>query len=459
MGLGGAGGAADAVTAGAAAEQDDLVAGRGALAADVACGRGAHHGADLHALGHVAGVVELGDLAGGKADLVAVGGIAGGCGGHDLALGQLAGDGLGDGDGRVGRTGDAHGLVDVRAAGERVADRTAHAGGRAAEGLDLGGVVVGLVLEEEQPVLVLAVDVDGHLDGAGVDLLGLIEVGEDPLLLKPLGADGAHVHEADGLLVAAELVAHLHVTVEGGLDGGVVDLDVLEVGAEGGVAAVVGPVGVDHANLGDGGVAVLILEVLLAERDVGLVHGKTALGNEGGEGGLVHLAEAVDDLDRLGVGNLLGEGLGALELGEAGLDRVHHVALDSVEVLGGKIAGEQVDLCGANGGALALGDQLHALGGGGGALVELAGQRLDGEDGRAGLLGELVIGEVDLRLGEHGGHAGAEQLLVDALDVIAVDDAQARERLDAQGVAKLGEQLLRLDVKPGFLLYVHARDH
>ena len=96
-------------------------------------------------------------------------------------------------------------------------------------------------------------------------------------------------------------------------------------------------------------------------------------------------------------------------------------------------------------------DQLHALGGGGGALVELAGQRLDGEDGRAGLLGELVIGEVDLRLGEHGGHAGAEQLPVDALDVIAVDDAQARERLDAQGVAKLGEQLLRLDVKPGFL--------
>ena len=39
-----------------------------------------------------------------KADLVAVGGVTGGCGGHDLALGQLAGDGLGDGDGRVGRT-------------------------------------------------------------------------------------------------------------------------------------------------------------------------------------------------------------------------------------------------------------------------------------------------------------------------------------------------------------------
>ncbi len=64
--------------------------------------------------------------------------------------------------------------------------------------------------------------------------------------------------------------------------------------------------------------------------------------------------------------------------------------------------------------------------------------------------GELGGGDVDLRLGEYGGHAAGEQLLVDALDVVAVDDAQGRERLDAQGVAELGEQLLSLDVEPGF---------
>ena len=302
MGLGGAGGAADAVAPGAAAEQDDLVAGRGALAAHMAGGSRAHHGADLHALGHVAGVVELGGLAGGQADLVAVGGVAGRGGGDELALRQLAGDGLGDGYGGIGCAGDAHCLVDVAAARERVADRAAHAGGRAAEGLDLGGVVVGLVLEEEQPVLVLAVDVHGHAHGAGVDLLGLVKAGEGALGLQPLGADGAHVHEADGLFLAAELRAHLQVAVEGRLDRDVIDLDVLQVGAEGGVAAVVGPVGVDHADLGDGGVAVLIAEVLLAKRDVRLVHGQAALGDEGRQARLVKLAEAVDHLDRLGVG-------------------------------------------------------------------------------------------------------------------------------------------------------------
>ena len=64
--------------------------------------------------------------------------------------------------------GHTHGLIDVAAAGQRVADGAADAGGRAAEGLDLGGVVVGLVLEQEQPVLVLAVHVALDLDGAGV---------------------------------------------------------------------------------------------------------------------------------------------------------------------------------------------------------------------------------------------------------------------------------------------------
>ena len=403
-------------------------------------------------------MVQLRDLARGQSDLVAVGGVAGGRGGHDLALRQLAGDGLAHGDSRVGRAGDAHCLVDVGAPGERVADGTAHAGGGAAEGLDFGGVVVGLVLEEEQPVLVLAVDVDGHLDGAGVDLLGLVEVGEDALRFKPLGADGAHVHEADGLLVAAKLMAHLHVAVERGLDGGVVDLDVLEVGAKGGMTAVVTPVRIDDADLGDGGVAILALEVLLAEGDVRLVHGQAAIGDERREGGLVHLAEAVDDLDRLGIGNLLSEGVRELERGDARLDGVHHVTLDGVEVLGGELAGEHVHLGAAHGGALALGDELDALGGGGGALVELAGQRLDGEE-VSSIGGQLLVHGVDLRLGEYGGHAACEQLLVDTLDVITVNDAQSRERLDAQGVAELGEQLLRLDVKPGFLLYVHARDH
>ncbi len=302
MRLGGARRAADAVAAGAPAEKDDLVARGRALAAHVARRGGAHDGADLHALGDVAGVVELAHLAGREADLVAVGGVAGRGGAHELALRQLALERLARGDGGVGRAGDAHGLVDVAAPRQRVADRAADAGGRAAEGLDLGGVVVGLVLEEEEPVLVGPVDVDLHLDGAGVDLLRLVEVGEDALVLEVLGADRAHVHEGDGPLVALQLAAHLEVALEGGPDHVVVDLDVVELGAEGGVAAVVRPVRVDHLDLGDRRVAPLALEVVLAEADVGEVHGKAALLDEGLQLRLGHLAEALDLLDLRGLG-------------------------------------------------------------------------------------------------------------------------------------------------------------
>ena len=100
--LGRTSGAADAVTAGATAEQDDLVGGRRALAAHVGSRSGAHDSADLHALGGVAGVIQLIDLTGGKTDLVAVAGVAGGSGGHELALRKLASKRLGHGDRGVG---------------------------------------------------------------------------------------------------------------------------------------------------------------------------------------------------------------------------------------------------------------------------------------------------------------------------------------------------------------------
>ena len=68
--------------------------------------------------------------------------------------------------------------MDVGTAGERIADAPADAGGRAAEGLDLGGVVVRFVFEHQKPVLLLAVHHGGYMDGAGVDLLALVELGE-----------------------------------------------------------------------------------------------------------------------------------------------------------------------------------------------------------------------------------------------------------------------------------------
>ncbi len=321
------------------------------------------------------------------------------------------------------------------------------------------GVVVGLVLEQEQPVLVVAVHVNLDLDGAGVDFLGLVKAGQDTVLLEPLGADGAHVHEADGLGVTAELVAHRQVTLEGGLDGGVIDGHFVQLGAERGVTAVVGPVGVDHLDFGDGGLAALLAEVLLAEFEVGQIHGQTALVDELLAGFGVHLVETGDGLDLAGHRHLGLQGFLGLQAGLAGLDRVDHVMLDGVHVGVGQVAFQRVQLGGADGRALALGDELDAFGGGVGALVELAGQELGGEDLGAGEVGQVVGHIVHLRLAEHGGYGLVEQLLGDAFDVIAVHDAQGLEAGQSEDRAQFARKLLGFDIKAGLLFHVHAKNH
>ena len=131
--------------------------------------------------------------------------------------------------------------------------------------------------------------------------------------------------------------------------------------------------------------------------------------------------------------------------------------LDGRDVVVRQVARQHVDLGGADLGALALTDQLHALGRGGRAHVKLAGQVLDGKHAVAlGHLGHLGGRDVDLRLGKDGRHALLKEFVFDALDVVAVDDAQPREARDAQDVAQLGQQLRRLDVVAVLLLDVHT---
>ena len=432
--------------------------GGGALAADVGSRGSAHNSADLHALCHIAGVVDLVHLTGSQTDLVAVGGVTGGCGGDQLTLGQLAGHGLADRLERVACAGDAHSLIDVAAAGQRVADGTADAGSSTTEGLDLGGVVVGLVLEQEQPVLVLAVDVALDLDGAGVDLLRLVQILQDALLLQFLGTNGGKVHHAAGLVLAAQLGAHGHVAVKGLLHHSVIDLHIVQNGAKGGVTAVIGPVGVDHLDLGDGGVALLGAEVLLAELDVPQIHGQTLFLDELGKTCLIQLVEALQHCHGSGHGVLHLQGLFGLQRSLAGFHGVDDILLDLGHLLGGQRTLQQVDTGRAHKRALALTDELDALGSRSCALVELTGQVLHGK-GHALAGGQLGVGGIPRRLAEHGADALVEQCFVDAFHIVAVQQAQTGQVLDAQQAGEFVFQTVCLDIKAGLFFHINTIDH
>ena len=445
VGFARAGGAAAAVAARAPAEQYDEVPRHGFLSYDVSLGRGGHDRAYLHALCDVAGVVELVHQARGEADLVAVGAVARRGGGDQLALRQLAGQRLGDRHQRVARAGDAHGLIHIGPAGERVADGAADAGCRAAEGLYLRRVIVRLVLEHEQPGLVVPVHVRRDAHGAGVYLLGLVQALELARLFEVPCAQGRELHEREGLVLPAKLAAHGDTVLIGRADARVGYLRAVQDGAEGGVATVVGPVCIEDAQLRDGGLAALGFEVLAAELRVVRVHGEAHAGDELLEPRAVQGGKALEHGDVVGLRVVLGEGGARIERGLPALDGVYEVVLYLRKLLRRDGAGEQIDLRRADGGALGLGEQLHALGAGVRTLVELPGQVLDGE--HLVRLRQLRVDDIDLRLREHHGQAAAHERLVQALHVVAVEEPQPGQALDAQQRAQLREHALGLNVK------------
>ena len=224
------------------------------------------------------------------------------------------------------------------------------------------------------------------------------------------------------------------------------------------MAAVIGPVGVDHLDLGDGGVTVLRAEILLAELDIAKVHGKAVVRNELFQLLFVQLVEALQHLDRGGHGVLHFQGLLGVQRSLAGLHRVDDVFLDLSHLLIGQGAFQQVDAGRAHQRAVALADELDALGGRVGALVELAGQILHGERHAVGDR-QLCIGVIHRRLTEHGGDALLEQSLVDALHVVAVEQTQTVQLLDAQQGDELIAQALGLAVEAGFLFNIDTIYH
>ena len=175
--------AAYAVASRSAAKQYYHVTVRGCFSADVLSGCRRYDRADLHSFCRVSRVIKLVDHTRCESYLVSVGRISRRRGLNDLSLWELSGNSLADGDRRVCRARNSHCRIYVATSRKRVTDSSADAGSRSSEGLDLCRVVVRLVLKEQEPILLHAVDRYLDLHGAGVDLLALVEFLELPRFL------------------------------------------------------------------------------------------------------------------------------------------------------------------------------------------------------------------------------------------------------------------------------------
>ena len=456
--LGGTGGTTDTITTGTTAEEDDDITRCRNLTTYVLCRCGCDDGTDLHTLCNIARMIDLIDEAGREADLVTIAGVTVGCGGHELTLWQLALHGLLYRYSRIAGTGDTHRLIYIASAGQRITDRATDTGCRTTERLDLGRVVMGLVLKEQEPVLILAIDIDLDLYGAGIDLLRLIELLELAFLLQHLRSEGADIHEVDRLR-AVQLLAGCDVTIPGLLKLRIGEIHLIDRGQEGGMTAVIGPVGIDHADLRDARITVLGLEVVTAELEIIEVHREALLLTEGIELLIRCIDEAGEGLD-LGRDVILHiEGRVGIEGRLSRLHRVDDILLDFCDLVLAQIAVEEVHLRGTYLRTLSLGEDLDALCGRVCALVELTRQELDGEDIRTVLLRELSRYIIELRLAEDELYSLIKGLLVQSLDVVTVQKPYVSEVLDQKDVTDIMAESLCLVAETLLLLNINSIYH
>ncbi len=451
--LGRTGGTSDSVATGASAQQQNHVARGGALPSHVRSLHGAHDCAHLHSLGGVAVMEDFPDMGGGQTYLVAIGRISRGSLAAYDSLGKLSLHCLGHRLADVAGAGHAHGLIDICTARERVSDGSAQTGGSASEGLDFGGVVVGLVLELEEPGFLLAVHIHIHADAAGIVLLALLLVVEDTLFLQPAGSDGGQLHETEALTLASKFPAHGMELAELALDlalhEGVVHGDGVQLGVEGGVAAVVAPVGVEYPQLGLGGVPLLIAEVLHHLGEVVGVHGQAPLGAECGIFLRLHGSEAFQDAGGTDLGLV-----GKVQLGKvllAGLHRIDIIMADSVQSRVRHVVVKYYESRAADHYVCGGVDQMHAVLGGRGSLVELAGDVFHGE---------IFLPLQRAAVGDHVGHGLSENGVAALLEKLRRETEKVIDIYIPEGTKIEGEVLVefvteavRLDSESGALLH------
>ncbi len=232
--------------------------------------------------------------------LVAIGGIPRRRGGGYLSRGQLALYRLFNGKKRVGSARNAHRLIHITAPRKRIAYSSAQTGSRAAERLYLGGVVVSFVLEHQQPFLVLTVNVYRYLYGAGVYLLALVQIVKQTVLFQLLCRQRRYVHKAHGLVPAPKLLPVCAVLGIGIGDIGGLYVAVIYDSTKGGVATVVAPIGIYHADFRNGGVAFLASEIIAAEFYIVVIHSKSVFYHEISKLALCHVNKSAESFHAFG---------------------------------------------------------------------------------------------------------------------------------------------------------------
>ena len=233
------------------------------------------------------------------------------------------------------------------------------------------------------------------------------------------------------------------------------------------MAAVIRPVGIQHTDLRDRGIAVYLpvkipAEIAADELKIRIGHGKPERIIKRPELFLRHGIKARQDLHILRNRVLDGEGLRLLHAGLPGIYRVDAVTLDACKLFIGNIPLQDISYCCTDGRRLMLVDKLQALHRGIRALIELSRNRFDAEHTRSlRNVDRLMVQNIDRRLGEYGPFRQREHLIRNILHIVP---DQLPDLTDSRHAEKVSDVLLQCAGSPavGLLLlhidspYAHA---
>ena len=129
---------------------------------------------------------------------------------------------------------------------------------------------MGLILEINQPLLGLPVDFNRNYDGAGIDLVRFLLILKFSFFFQLSHSHQRQIHKTDELIISSfeNLFMVSDILLIGFLNGctiiSVFEFYILKLRREGGMTAVIGPVGIQHTDLGHERVTVLLTsEVIL----------------------------------------------------------------------------------------------------------------------------------------------------------------------------------------------------
>lgn len=156
---------------------------------------------------------------------------------------------------------------------------------------------MGFVLELQEPFLGPVIDVHIDENAACVVLLAHLQVVEQSLAAQVTGTDGRQVHQADALALAPQFAADFQVKRQRAFDlvfhERLLDRNVLQLGREGRMTAMVAPVRIENPQLGFERIATLSPEIFDHFAQVVGIHRQTVLLAVGIEFRIFHLPEPV----------------------------------------------------------------------------------------------------------------------------------------------------------------------